>query len=375
MRRLMGVLFLVALALGAACNRARPIGVSSSGHGGALGSGAHPPPTEQSVGAAEVAGAEIRIGDPKSFENLTVFPILSKRQVDPGPLRTLASALADGSAAVRERGAEDGSGHDAATVAQLVIENRGPTPIYVLAGTVVKGGKQDRQIGQDFVIPGKKTARVDAFCVEQGRWNAAREGADTGGEFAHAGVLATSKVRAAGQYKSDQSQVWAEVAKVNEKNQKEAGTGTLFATLDDEEIKKRTSRLAEQARGHLAGGDRPNDVVGIAYAVDGHIRGVRWFAHKNVFGLFEAMLVESAALEAVTAQSGAPPKPAPPMKPDEVTAFMAKVDRAADEEQKETEGNVNRYKYAADAASSEVFLPASPGKPKAKPIGKDYSAY
>ena len=42
----------------------------------------------------------------------------------------------------------------------LVIENKGDVPIYVLAGTVVKGGKQDRQIGQDFIIEGKKTVKA-----------------------------------------------------------------------------------------------------------------------------------------------------------------------------------------------------------------------
>ena len=55
-----------------------------------------------------------------------------------------------------------------------MIQNKGKLPILVLAGTIVKGGKQDRQIGEDFVVPRDKQVDVSAFCVEQGRWNGTR---------------------------------------------------------------------------------------------------------------------------------------------------------------------------------------------------------
>ena len=59
-------------------------------------------------------------------------------------------------------------------------------PIFVLAGTIVKGGNP------------KQTSPVDAFCVEHGRWNGNRDGRATAGHFGTSEVLATSKVRAAG---------------------------------------------------------------------------------------------------------------------------------------------------------------------------------
>src|SRR5947209_307589 len=95
-------------------------------------------PSPEIVAALQLQG-DHAIGAGRSFELLTVFPVLAKDQPDLGPFTTLPAALEQGAAEVREDGATGG------TVNELVIENKGDTPIYVLAGTVVKGGKRDRQ--------------------------------------------------------------------------------------------------------------------------------------------------------------------------------------------------------------------------------------
>jgi len=100
-------------------------------------------------------------------------------------------------------------------VNRLMIDNKGDKAILVLAGTLVKGGKQDRVIAQDFIIPPKQTVPVDAFCVEQGRWVASRGGQANDGTFASQNALANSPVRAAANFEADQSKVWDKVAKEN----------------------------------------------------------------------------------------------------------------------------------------------------------------
>ena len=72
---------------------------------------------------------------------------------------------------------------DSATVNQLVIASTADLPILVTAGTILKGGKQDRQLGQDLLVAAGATVPVDAFCVERGRWNGVREGQSTDGVF------------------------------------------------------------------------------------------------------------------------------------------------------------------------------------------------
>ena len=95
------------------------------------------------------------------------------------------------------------------------------------------------------IAPGK-TVDVAAFCVEQGRWNGAREGQSTGGKFTTQSSLALGSVRAAGQYDKNQSEVWNQVAQVNAANKKGVPSGTLLATMDDAQIAQQRAQVASQ---------------------------------------------------------------------------------------------------------------------------------
>src|SRR5690242_4694761 len=97
--------------------------------------------TAGSVNAAEPqTEAPVRVGEPVAVENLTIFPMHGAPEQSPIALTTLDAALAKGDAVVSEIG-NDARG-DGAEVNRLQIQNKGKLPIYVLAGTVVKGGKQ-----------------------------------------------------------------------------------------------------------------------------------------------------------------------------------------------------------------------------------------
>ena len=287
-----------------------------------------------------------QVGTPKAWENLAVFPVTSKHQSDPGPLMTLEEALAKKSATVHEVGVGDNGAAPAArdprTNAQgfaggaqvntLVIENKGTIPIYVLAGTLVKGGQQDRQIGQDFIVGANQTVPVDAFCVEHGRWTNQRDGVATAGQFGVAGVLTTSDVRAAAQYEHDQSQVWSKVAAVNNVNKKASASGTFFATVDASDVAAHRKDLAQKAESFLKETQPKDDVVGYAYAIDGQVRGVRWFASHKVFEMFRSTLLATAAMDAINAQAarpaGAPAPTTPAVAQPDVNRFVHDLQEA-----------------------------------------------
>ena len=124
-----------------------------------------------------------RLLDPVTYENISVFPVVSSYGQDTSAFLTLEEGLAAGDVVVREQGSEglvrgrDGrpvpipqSGSGAA-VNQLVLINRGKRPLLLLAGELVSGGKQDRIIGKDRIVPaGAPPLPLDVFCVEHGRW-------------------------------------------------------------------------------------------------------------------------------------------------------------------------------------------------------------
>jgi hypothetical protein len=318
----------------------------------------------------------VTVGVGRSFGELTVFPILTNDQEDLGAFVTLEQAIASKDAEVREA---DASGR----VNTLVIANKGDKSVFVLAGTLVKGGKQDRQIGQDFSVAPHETVPVDAYCVEPHRWNGTRAGVPTQNRFGTAKTLANSSIRAAGQYKKNQLEVWEKVGQVNAQNHKASPTGTLNATLDDAEITQQRAVLARQISDYLAQQPSARDIVGLAYAVEGKVRGVRWFANHDLFALYGEVLSNTAALESITAVHGAagtlrvnyvPPTP------EMVTEFVDEIDHATTVEERPTQGeNVNTYKESKSGYGSSAALKPNTGKapPKAgkkSAISRDFTA-
>ena len=158
-----------------------------------------------------------RIGEPITYETLTVFPVLSSQDAYTADFETLDAALASGEAIVAEQGeymrrsrngAEPAvlSSGGGAQVNQLVLVNRGKKPLLLLAGEVVSGGKQDRIIGKDRIIPiGAQPLPLDVFCVEHSRWTG---GGDT---FAAAKTMVHPTVREQAAVDQDQNKVWAAV--------------------------------------------------------------------------------------------------------------------------------------------------------------------
>ncbi len=249
----------------------------------------------------------------------------------------------------------------------------------MLAGTVVKGGNQDRQIGQDFIVDPKRTASVDAFCVEHGRWTSERDGRSTGGKFGTLPQLVTSKIRAAAQYKKDQGEVWSNVDETNSAHGKSAPSHTLMATLDDPEIARRREALAGRVTSHFQSIDPNDGVVGLAYAVDGKVRAVRWFASHQVFELARPSLTNTAAVDALTAKaSGSGAGPSSPPQPSDVVAFVHEVqDKQVKEERETRAANKNEYKESEQAYGSRTMLkPAHvpAGAPKSVPLSSDFLA-
>jgi len=158
-----------------------------------------------------------RLLDPITYENLTVFPVVSTANYDTREFLTLEEGLSRGEVVVREQGADTlmrdrggvirpvtpGSGGP--SVNQLVLVNRSKQPLILLAGELVSGGKQDRVIAKDRIVaPGSDPLPLNVFCVEHGRWS-------QGARFTAAKTIVHPSVREQAAMKQSQSEVWASV--------------------------------------------------------------------------------------------------------------------------------------------------------------------
>lgn len=118
---------------------------------------------ETNVATKPVSPADTnRISGPYIHDNLAIYFVHGPSAPGPVPL-TLAEALEGGDVKVLETG----------TVDTLEIENQSDSEIYIQAGDIVKGGKQDRVLTTSLVLPPQSgKVAIGSYCVEQGRWAA-----------------------------------------------------------------------------------------------------------------------------------------------------------------------------------------------------------
>ena len=163
-------------------------------------------------------GGDWRLLDPVTYRNLTLFPVVASNIYDTSGFLSLDEGLATGEVVVREQGSEgmarNRDGRDGilrptystgASVNQLVLINHSKRPLLLLAGELVSGGKQDRIIGKDRLVPaGADPLPLDVFCVEHGRWSA-------GAAFTDAKTIVHPSVREQATLERNQGKVWSAV--------------------------------------------------------------------------------------------------------------------------------------------------------------------
>src|ERR1700693_4535522 len=117
--------------------------------------------------------------------NLTVYPVVASKSYDTVEFLTLDEGLRSGDVVVTEAGQARGLIRHRprdpailhpirdAEVNRLVLVNNSKRPLLLLAGEIVTGGKQDRVIGKDRIVPAESDpVDLSVFCVEPGRWTA-----------------------------------------------------------------------------------------------------------------------------------------------------------------------------------------------------------
>ena len=172
-------------------------------------------PMGPDVGEAGQVGSNYKVLAPISRGNLTIFPVVTDRTHDTRNFLTLDEGVRSGEVVVSEagsvrpliRGRERYIPSDGAEVNRLVLVNNSDRPLILLAGEIVTGGKQDRVVGKDRIVP-PKSDPIDlaVFCVEPGRWVAAKS------EFgSFHSQMAQPSVRRSAMADKDQQKVWAEV--------------------------------------------------------------------------------------------------------------------------------------------------------------------
>jgi len=320
---------------------------------------------------------EWRLLDPVSYENLTVFPVVSSSGYDTSSFVTLEEGLSSGEVTVSEQGADviyrnrDGSrptvqNYGGPSVNQLVLVNRGKRPLLLLAGELVSGGKQDRVIAKDRIVaPFSEPLPLNVFCVEHGRWSA-------GSQFNEAKTIVHPSVREQAAVKQKQGDVWAAVTggsgagRAPSAPPPAVSSADLAATIETDAPTQSYSKLYEsrrvsvpvetvvneiQRRFHREiSGLKGERVVGVVVAYGGEVAWSDIFASDELFNHYWNKLLRSYAVEAVA-------RPTLREKPsaEDAREFLRRLNGR---EQTESEPGVYRWREINEGGLSQIELDA-----------------
>jgi len=255
--------------------------------------------------------------------NLSIFPVVSAITHDTQDFLTLDEGLRSGEVVVSESGnmaplirprhrSVTPQLPGGAQVNQLVLVNNSKRPLILLAGEIVTGGKQDRVIGKDRLVPAESDPiDLGVFCVEPGRWTGPKMSFDTIGA-----PMAAPAVRSKAMAEKDQGKVWAEVRNSQagiaaqltapQASAVMNGTTSYAKVMQNDEVKQEVDSLAmpiQRDYQSLIKQLRDRNAVGVVVAVNGEVIWADIFASTSLLEKYWPKLVRSYATEAIVSRT------------------------------------------------------------------------
>ncbi len=235
-----------------------------------------------------------KITGPFTHKNLSLYLIQGKDKITVKNLLSLQEAMQQKKVIVYETG----------EVNQLMIENTSNKEIYIQSGDIVKGGKQDRVLSYDIVLPAKSgKIPISSFCVEQGRWR--KRGSESLENFGGSvDQITTRDLKIAVKHKANQSEVWENVSKAQEKlaynasapvRSSESGS-SLQLTLENKKVQETTNEYINKLSEIIKG---KNDVIGCVVAINGELNSADIYSSHLLLNKLWSKLLKASAVEAV----------------------------------------------------------------------------
>lgn len=298
-------------------------------------------------GSLPASAGDYKILAPISHGDLTIFPVVSAKVHDTSDFITLDEGIRSGEVVVTEVGNIHSTMQrrrpyvpvrpvSGAEVNRLVLVNNSKHPLILLAGEVVTGGKQDRVVGKDRIVPAESDpVDLSVFCVEHGRWVETSTKFDT-----HASVMLQPSVRMKAMADQDQQKVWDAVGSSRSQmatvvaaaptiSTAESGQGTgsgdghgagmggaTYSSLnqlnsttsyakarENKAVKQQVNAITEpmqKSYESVIKQLRNQNAIGVVVAVKGHIVWADMFASSALLGKYWPKLLDSYATEALT---------------------------------------------------------------------------
>lgn len=229
-----------------------------------------------------------------TYGNLRLVPIRMKpsfRQAigNIGYYMSLHQAMVNNDVSVTEA-SQSGS------VNTLLVRNQSTDTLFIMSGEILQGGKQDRVVARDMLIPpGEGRVKIPVYCVEKGRWQYKGSAGDA--RFSEYYGMANEHLRDIIDHRLDQNAVWEEVKKSNDRDGVQSRTDAYT-----DHVNNRNFRRIEQTYVDFFSSifDDEGDVIGVIAVTGNRVEGCDLFISNRLFRAEFEKLIFSYIDEAVT---------------------------------------------------------------------------
>lgn len=277
------------------------------------------------------AAQDYKISAPATHKNLQVFLIHGKNELDNENILTLQEAMEQKILIV----------YETSDVNELLVQNKSKKyEVFIQSGDIVKGGKQDRVLSVDIIIPANSAKiSIEAFCVESGRWE--KRESENVAEFSSSNERIVSRdLKLAANKARSQSEVWKEVEKTQNRLSSNVGGSvnadesktSLQLSLENKKVLATTDEYVKKLAGIING---KSDVIGYAFVINGKINSADIYASNFLFKKLWLKLLKASAVEAVSEANEA--RTARVVKISDIKQFLEAADRAKSEERAVTD--------------------------------------
>ncbi len=300
---------------------------------------------------------EFTVSGPYTHKNMSIYLVHGKDTTGADKYLTLEEAMEQKKITV----------HETENVNQLSVTNSSNGNIFIMSGDIVKGGKQDRVMQYNYIVPpGIKRMPVQSFCVESGRWE--KRGNENADSFSSSREMIASKdLKMSVKKDKSQSQVWSKVAEMQENLEKNLGAPVKGKSESSLQLTLENGKVREVQREYAKAFEKimmdMKDVVGYSCVINGNINSAEVFSSSILFRKLWPKLLKSTIVEAVSVSgSGAAhaPKPAADVKQFIVDSEKAGTVAARDVSRRtkivEREADDRLYYETRDAANEGQWI-------------------
>lgn len=153
--------------------------------------------------------AGLKFGDTQRYGRLTIRPVIAEGDRSL-PFLTLEEALERNAIEITET-------HEAGSVPELLVKNKGDIDVILIEGETLEGAKQNRMVNTTTIVPAKSEIVLPVTCVERGRWSYRSRHFKSGGRVAYQSVRRSSHKAVSARLvmydraDSDQGEVWNDI--------------------------------------------------------------------------------------------------------------------------------------------------------------------